>query len=89
MNDGVNFTVFGVMTGVFLVITPVLRWYGYKKTRSNEKFLLGCNKTDPVIIALSYGATFLLASVVIGFDGQATVHEMSVMWLCLLNLFMD
>ncbi len=78
---------FGVMTVAFIIITLVLGWYGYRNTRSNEEFLLGRNKTSPVIIALSYGATFLSASAVIGFGGQAAVHGMSLMWLCFLNLF--
>ena len=86
-SEGVDLAIFGAMTAVFLVITLVLGWYGYKNTRNNEEFLLGRNKTGPVIIALSYGATFLSASAVIGFGGQAAVHGMSVMWLCLLNLF--
>ena len=86
-SEGVDLMVFGAMTAVFLVITLLLGWYGYKNTRNNEEFLLGRNKAGPVIIALSYGATFLSASAVIGFGGQAAVHGMSVMWLCLLNLF--
>lgn len=86
-SNGVDLTVFGVMTVVFLAITLILGWYGYKNTRSNEEFLLGRNKAGPIIIALSYGATFLSASAVIGFGGQAAVHGMSIMWLCLLNLF--
>ena len=86
-SEGVDLMVFGTMTAVFLVITLLLGWYGYKNTRNNEEFLLGRNKAGPVIIALSYGATFLSASAVIGFGGQAAVHGMSVMWLCLLNLF--
>ena len=86
-SEGVDLMVFGAMTDVFLVITLLLGWYGYKNTRNNEEFLLGRNKAGPVIIALSYGATFLSASAVIGFGGQAAVHGMSVMWLCLLNLF--
>ena len=86
-SGGVDLVVFGTMTVVFLIVTLVLGWYGYKNTRNNEEFLLGRNKAGPVIIALSYGATFLSASAVIGFGGQAAVHGMSVMWLCFLNLF--
>ena len=86
-SEGVDLAVFGTMTVVFLIVTLVLGWYGYKNTRNNEEFLLGRNKAGPVIIALSYGATFLSASAVIGFGGQAAVHGMSVMWLCFLNLF--
>ena len=86
-SEGVDLVVFGTMTVVSLIVTLVLGWYGYKNTRNNEEFLLGRNKAGPVIIALSYGATFLSASAVIGFGGQAAVHGMSVMWLCFLNLF--
>ena len=86
-SEGVDLVVFGTMTVVFLIVTLVLGWYGYNNTRNNEEFLLGRNKAGPVIIALSYGATFLSASAVIGFGGQAAVHGMSVMWLCFLNLF--
>ena len=86
-SEGVDLTVFGAMTAVFIVVTLLLGWYGYKNTRNNQEFLLGRNKAGPMIIALSYGATFLSASAVIGFGGQAAVHGMSVLWLCFLNLF--
>ena len=86
-NDGVDLVVFGVMTAAFVVVTLLLGVYGYRNTKSNQEFLLGRNKAGPVIIALSYGATFLSASAVIGFGGQAAVHGMSVLWLCFLNLF--
>lgn len=85
--EGVNLGMFGAMAVVFIGLTLVLGWYGYKNTKSNEEFLLGRNKTSPMIIALSYGATFLSASAVIGFGGQSAVHGMSLMWLCFLNLF--
>ncbi|MBO4797417.1 MAG: sodium:solute symporter family protein, partial [Candidatus Methanomethylophilaceae archaeon] len=85
--EGVNLGLFGAMAVVFVMITIFLGWYGYKNTKNNkEEFLLGRGKTSPVIIALSYGATFLSASAVIGFGGQAAVHGMSLMWLCFLNL---
>lgn len=87
-SDGVDLGIFGVMMVVFIAITLALGWYGYRHTKDNTDFLLGRNKTGPVIIALSYGATFLSASAVIGFGGQAAVHGMSMIWLCFLNLFM-
>ena len=87
MTDGVDLTIFGVMTAIFIAVTLLLGWYGYRNTKNNEEFLLGRNKASPLIIALSYGATFLSASAVIGFGGQSAVHGMSLMWLCFLNLF--
>lgn len=87
MNDGVDLLTFGAMVAVFVVITLMLGVYGYRNTKNNGDFLLGRSKAGPVIIALSYGSTFLSASAVIGFGGQAAVHGMSLIWLCFLNLF--
>jgi SSS family solute:Na+ symporter len=87
LTEGIDLTVFIVMTIIFVAVTLFLGWYGYKNTSDNQDFLLGRNKTSPLIIALSYGATFLSASAVIGFGGQTAVHGMSLMWLCFLNLF--
>ncbi|MDD2410846.1 MAG: sodium:solute symporter family protein [Candidatus Methanomethylophilaceae archaeon] len=87
MTEGVNLLIFGVMAVLFAVATAALGYFGYKNTRSSQQFMLGRNKTSPVIIALSYGATFLSASAIIGFGGQAAVHGMSILWLCFLNLF--
>lgn len=87
MADGVSLPIFGAMLVVFAVATIALGLYGYRNTRDNSEFLLGRNKTNPLIIGLSYGATFLSASAVIGFGGQAATHGLTVMWLCFLNLF--
>lgn len=87
MTEGVDLVVFGVMVAVFVVITLLLGWYGYRNTKDNQEFLLGRSKASPMIITLSYGSTFLSASAVIGFGGQAAVHGMSLIWLCFLNLF--
>lgn len=86
MNNGVDLPTFCIMAVLFIAVTLALGWYGYRNTKSNEEFLLGRNKATPVIVALSYGATFLSASAVIGFGGQAAVHGASLMWLCFLNL---
>ncbi len=87
MSNGVDLLTFGAMVAVFVVITLMLGVYGYRNTKDNGDFLLGRSKAGPVIIALSYGSTFLSASAVIGFGGQAAVHGMSLIWLCFLNLF--
>ena len=87
MNEGIDLTVLAIMTAIFIAVTLILGWYGYRNTSNNQDFLLGRNKASPVIIALSYGATFLSASAVIGFGGQSAIHGMSLMWLCFLNLF--
>ena len=65
MSNSVDLVTFSVMAVVFIALTLALGWYGYKNTKNNDEYLLGRNKTNPVIIALSYGATFLSASAVI------------------------
>ncbi|MDD4222624.1 MAG: sodium:solute symporter family protein, partial [Candidatus Methanomethylophilus sp.] len=87
MTAGVSIPIFIGMLAVFAAITVGLGYFGYRNTKNNESFLLGRNKTSPLIIGLSYGATFLSASAVIGFGGQAATHGLSMMWLCFLNLF--
>ena len=62
-SDGVNLVTFSVMALLFIAATLALGWYGYKNTKKdNQAYLLGRNKTNAAIIALSYGATFLSAS---------------------------
>ena len=84
--SSVDLVTFSIMAVVFIALTLILGWYGYKNTKNNDEYLLGRNKTNPAIIALSYGATFLSASAVIGFGGQAAVHGATMMWLCFLNI---
>ncbi len=85
--SGVSMPIFTVMLVIFAAVTVLLGYYGYRNTKDNSEFLLGRNKTSPLIIGLSYGATFLSASAVIGFGGQAATHGLTLMWLCFLNLF--
>ncbi|MFA6679648.1 MAG: sodium:solute symporter family protein [Candidatus Methanomethylophilaceae archaeon] len=80
----VNMIIFGVITSIFLAATFYLGWYGYKSTRDNSEFLLGRNKASPVIIALSYGATFVSASAIVGFGGMAAKYGLSMIWLTVL-----
>ncbi|MFA6679383.1 MAG: hypothetical protein WCR96_02690 [Candidatus Methanomethylophilaceae archaeon] len=82
-----NITIFIIMTVLFVIATMALGWYGYKQTRGSNEFLVGTRKMSPVILALSYGATFLSASAIVGFGGQAAKYGMSMVWLVFLNLF--
>ncbi len=72
---------------VFVAMTLLLGYIGYKHTRDNEHFLINRERNNPLIIALSYGATFLSASAIVGFGGQAAKYGMSMVWLVFFNLF--
>lgn len=79
--------IFIIMAAIFVAATLLLGWYGYKHTKGSSEFLLGTHKMSPAILALSYGATFLSASAIVGFGGQAAKYGMSLIWLVFLNLF--
>ena len=81
-------TIFLVMAALFIIVTLGLGLLAYKRVRSSEEFLLGDRNTHPVILALSYGATFLSASAIVGFGGQSAKYGLSMIWLVFLNLFL-
>jgi SSS family solute:Na+ symporter len=71
---------------VYLAATLIIGYLGYKKTKSTEDYLVAGRCSHPVIIALSYGATFISTSAIIGFGGQAANLGMSLIWLTVLNI---
>ncbi|MCL1904734.1 MAG: sodium:solute symporter family protein [Methanomassiliicoccaceae archaeon] len=83
----VNAIMFGCGLAVFIAITLFLGWYGYKNTKNKDNFLIGKNKSNPILIGLAYGATFLSTSAIVGFGGMASRYGMGMIWLVFLNLF--
>jgi SSS family solute:Na+ symporter len=79
-----NTLILVLVTILFVLATIYLGWYGHKHTKNNEEFLLGRNKARPVIIALSYGATFLSTSAIVGFGGMSAKYGLSMIWLMVL-----
>ncbi|GGF14119.1 sodium:solute symporter [Halobacillus andaensis] len=71
---------------VYIGIMSWLAYYGYKKTVTKEDFLVGGRNTNPIIMALSYGATFISTSAMVGFGGVASVYGMGLLWLAFLNI---
>ena len=72
---------------VFLLITMFLGYLGYKNTKSSQDYLLAGRKTHPLIMALSYGATFISTSAIVGFGGLAANMGMGLLWLTFFNVF--
>jgi len=79
---------FAVLTVVYLIITFSLGYLGYKKTKSATDYLLAGRKAHPLIMALSYGASFISTSAIVGFGGAAGQLGMGLLWLTFLNIFM-
>jgi len=57
------------------------------KTKNSTDYLIAGRKIHPVVMALSYGATFISTSAIIGFGGAAAVYGMGVIWLTFMNIF--
>jgi SSS family solute:Na+ symporter len=72
---------------IYLFITAYLGWLGYRGTKTTADYLLAGRKTHPFIMALSYGATFISTSAIVGFGGVAGQFGMSLLWLTFCNIF--
>jgi SSS family solute:Na+ symporter len=71
---------------IYLAATLIIGYIGYKKTKNAEDYLVAGRDSHPVIIALSYGATFISTSAIIGFGGSAASMGMGLIWLTVLNI---
>jgi solute:Na+ symporter, SSS family len=82
----VNTLMMTVLVLIYLTATLVIGYMGYKKTRNTEDYLVAGRDSPPAIIALSYGATFISTSAIIGFGGQAAYLGMGHVWLTVFNI---
>lgn len=71
---------------LYLMTTGYLGWLGWRGTRSAADFLVGGRSAHPVVMAISYGATFISTAAIVGFGGVAGMFGMSLIWLTFLNI---
>ncbi len=83
----VSTPVLGIVVLIYLMVTFYLGWAGYKKTRDADDYMLAGRKINSYILALSYGATFISTSAIVGFGGAAGVLGMGLLWLTFMNVF--
>jgi len=76
-----------ITTIIYLLIVAYLGYLGFKHTKDSKDYLLGGRTIHPTIMALSYGATFISTSAIVGFGGAAAVYGMGLLWLTVLNIF--
>ncbi len=79
-----------VLVTVILLYLALLAWLGYKgykNTSDSADYLLAGRNTHPFIMAMSYGATFISTSALVGFSGIASLYGFSLMWLVFMNIF--
>jgi len=58
---------FAIFMALFAGMFAFLGYLGYKKTKTAEDYYVAGRKMGPIVIAFSYGATFISAVALIGF----------------------
>jgi SSS family solute:Na+ symporter len=82
----VDTTTFYLFVAGYIALTLFLGYLGYKRTKASEDFMLAGRHIHPWIIGLSYGATFISTSAIVGFGGIAALYGMGLIWLAALNI---
>lgn len=82
-----NTFVLGLIVVLYLLVIAYLGYVGYKRTKTTKDYLLGGRDIHPFVMAVSYGATFISTSAIIGFGGISGVYGMGTIWLTFLNIF--
>lgn len=82
-----NSITFGLIILIYFLAITYLGYLGYKSTKTSSDYLTGGREIHPFIMALSYGATFISTSAIIGFGGVAGLFGMGLLWLTFLTIF--
>ncbi|MFH0907663.1 MAG: sodium:solute symporter family protein, partial [bacterium] len=72
---------------IYLLATGYLGYQGYRQTKTAADYLVAGRSAHPVVMALSYGATFISTSAIVGFGGVAANFGMGLLWLTFMNIF--
>ena len=61
-----------ILVIVYLMVTGYLGYLGYRQTKTAADYLVAGRSANPIVMALSYGATFISTSAIVGRGGWAT-----------------
>ncbi|MBN1478206.1 sodium:solute symporter family protein [Candidatus Sumerlaeota bacterium] len=76
-----------ILVVIYLFLIGYLGYRGWKGTKSATDYMVAGRKIHPFVMAMSYGATFISTSAIVGFGGAAALFGMSILWLTFLNIF--
>jgi len=82
-----NILLLNLIILIYLLATMYLGYRGWKTTKDSKDYMVAGRKAHPYIMAMSYGATFISTSAIVGFGGIAGVYGMGLLYLTLLNIF--
>jgi SSS family solute:Na+ symporter len=78
-------TIFAVI--IYLLIIAYLGYRGWRLTVTATDYMIAGREVHPYVMAMSYGATFISTSAIIGFGGAASLFGMGILWLAWMNIF--
>lgn len=83
-----NITVLAIILVCYLLAISYLTYLGYRQTKTQEDYAVAGRQVNPWLMALSYGATFISTSAIVGFGGAAAVFGFGLLWLTFLNIIL-
>ncbi len=75
-----------VIIVLYLAVVGYMGFSGFKRTKNSTDYMLGGRETHPFVMAMSYGATFISTSAIVGFGGLAALFGFSLLWLVVFNV---
>lgn len=76
-----------VLVVIYLLIVAYLGYRGWHATLTTADYMIAGREVHPYVMAMSYGATFISTSAIIGFGGAASLFGMGILWLTWMNIF--
>jgi len=71
---------------LYLMVVCYLVYKGWKRTRTTADYMIAGRGMHPGVMVLSYGATFIGTTIIVGFGGVAALFGFSLLWLSFFNI---
>ncbi len=81
-----NMLILAIIIILYLALVSYLGYKGFKHTRSSLDYNVAGRNIHPYIMAMSYGATFISTSAIVGYGGSAAQLGFSLLWLTVCNI---
>ena len=82
-----NILMLSIIVLLYLFIIGFLAILAFRQTKSASDYMIAGRTIHPYVMAISYGATFISTSAIVGFGGAAAIFGMGILWLTFLNIF--